>query len=571
MKKPNGHAPAASSEPNQKDRKRLTGFRISDQLIAQAELRRVTDVQARAMGFKYKREFDLSGVVIPYKNSQSEILSARLRRDNPEVNDKGKIEGKYILMADKPRGLYWPPGAGQKLRDPKCEVVAVEAETSALAVMDYANRSGQNLIAVATGGCWCWREAVKVGKEEESRPLTDLEAFRGRHVHILFDSNVAINEDVKQAELALAAHLVSNLQAEVVALRLPVEEGVNGPDDYLREHKDADFLGILATPYEPWLTMIGESYEKYMAAKPPEFVIKHFLQSDGITFVGGLSGHGKSFVLLSIVRSLITGEKLFGHFSVQQKAKKVFYLTPEITLGSFKIRAEKFELGPFIKSGQLIVRTLSAYPMLQLTDPALLLSARGADIFLDTAVRFMEGDESSSTDNDTGLAAGMFRLLQSGARTIIAAHHSPKSFERADYMSLENMLRGTGDIGAMLSTAWGVRMLNPIQTRVHIQNIKARDFEPIPPFQIEGRPFIDQGKGFQMAMAPGECGPLNEYVSTRTGRKPSPEKAERTAAILQAVRAGKTEEQIAELVKRSWKIEPSTLKKEICAARKTKY
>jgi AAA domain/Domain of unknown function (DUF3854) len=568
-KKPNGQAPG--SAPNPQDRERLTGFRISDRLIGQAGLRRVTHQQARDRGFGAKGADDLSGLVIPYTTAQGQVFTARLRRDNPERDENGKAKQKYLLLPDRARGLYWPPGARQRLqRDPKCKVVVVEAESSALAVMEYARRSGQDLIAVATGGCWAWRETVKVGKDrEESRALADLEAFRGRQVCILFDSNVSVNENVKQGELELAAHLASDLQAEVRALRLPVEEDVNGPDDFLRKYKDPDFLRILRSPVEPWLAMVGESYEKYMAAKPPEFVIKQFLQSDGITFIGGLSGHGKSFLLLSIVRSLLTGEKLFGHFPVQQPAEKVIYLSPEITLGSFKLRAEAFRLRPFIKTGQLIIRTLSAYPMLLLTDPALLLSARGADIFLDTAVRFMEGDESSSTDNDKGLADGMFHLLQSGARTIIAAHHSPKSFEKAEYMSLENVLRGTGDIGAMLSTAWGVRMLNPVQTQVHVQNIKARDFEPIPPFQIAGRPFIDQGKGFQMAIVPGECGPLNEYVGKRIGRKRSPEKAERTATIEQALRQGKTEEQIAELVKESG-IAPTTLAKEIRAARKRK-
>jgi hypothetical protein len=529
------------------------------------------------MGFGAKGAADLSGLVFPYLTEQGEIFNARLRRDNPEWDANGKAKQKYLLLPNHPRGLYWPPGARQRLqKDPECKVVITEAESSALAVTSYEKRSGANLIAVATGGCTGWRETVtatvKEGKEEKeiekSRPLLDLEAVRGRKVCILFDSNVTTNENVKQAELALAAHLVSNLQAEVRALRLPVEEGVNGPDDFLQKHKDPDFLRVLRSSYEPWLAMIGESYEKYMAAEPPEFVIKQFLQSDGITFIGGLSGHGKSFLLLSVVRSLLTGEKLFGQFEVIQKAERVIYLTPEITLGSFKRRADMFHLAPFIKTGQLIVRTLSAYPMLLLTDPELLLSARGADIFLDTAVRFMEGDESSSRDNDTGLAAGMFRLLQSGARTLIAAHHAPKGFERENYMSLENILRGTGDIGAMLSTAWGVRLLDPIRTLIHIQNIKARDFEPIPPFQIAGRPFIEQGKGFQMAMAPGECGPLKEYVMARTGRKPSAEKAERTAAISQAVREGKSEKQIAELVKGRWEIEPSTLKKEIRAARK---
>jgi hypothetical protein len=267
-----------------------------------------------------------------------------------------------------------------------------------------------------------------------------------------------------------------------------------------------------------------------------------------------------------MTQSLLAGTPLFGYFKVLQPARRVLYLTPEIMLGSFRVRAEKFGLGEFIKNGQLIVRTLSAYPMLPLWDPAVLLSAQGADVFLDTAIRFMEGDESSSTDNDRGLATGVFRLLQSGARSVTAAHHSAKAFEKASYMALENVLRGTGDIGATASTAWGMRMLDATRTRIQVECLKARDFEPSPPFQLDGKPHIDDGKGFQMSLRPGQCGSLSEYVSEKKGGRPrSPEKAERQTQLVAWIKEGKTEDDIAKLVT---DISRATLKKELGEARR---
>jgi len=133
---------------------------------------------------------------------------------------------------------------------------------------------------------------------------------------------------------------------------------------------------------------------------------------------------------------------------------------------------------------------------------------RGAHVFLDTASRFGEGDENSAGDNMRGLASDIFALLGSGARSVIAAHHSPKPFARENVMRLENVLRGSGDIGAMLTTAWGVKQLDATANVIHIENVKPRDFQPCGPFQIIGRPHIDESGDFRIFKLPGECGPL---------------------------------------------------------------
>ena len=40
------------------------------------------------------------------------------------------------------------------------------------------------------------------------------------------------------------------------------------------------------------------------------------------------------------------------------------------------------------------------------------------------------------------------------------AHHSSKAFEKQTYMSLENVLRGSGDIGALCATCGGVKQVD---------------------------------------------------------------------------------------------------------------
>ena len=229
---------------------------------------------------------------------------------------------------------------------------------------------------------------------------------------------------------------------------------------------------------------------------------------------------------------------------------------------------------------KLLYRTMSAFPLIRLTDIELLLAVRGADVFLDPIVRFMEGDESSNSDNDRNLATSVFALLRAGARSITFAHHSPKSFERDQYMALENVLRGAGDIGAMLATAFGVRQLKHDQNIVQVEHIKARDFGPVPPFQIIGKPHIDRGMGYQIHRKPEECGYLKESLQEcghvkRTGRPKSEERALRIQRIRDYLELNPNlslEQVITQLRKENFAFPPKyfegTVKKELSEARK---
>ena len=72
------------------------------------------------------------------------------------------------------------------------------------------------------------------------------------------------------------------------------------------------------------------------------------------------------------------------------------------------------------------------------------------------------------------------------------------------------MVRGSGDIGAMFATAWGVRQLP--DSIVHVQNIKPRDFDPCGPFQLAARPHISDTGNFRMHKEPGSCGLLADEM-----------------------------------------------------------
>jgi hypothetical protein len=296
---------------------------------------------------------------------------------------------------------------------------------------------------------------------------------------------------------------------------------------------------------------IFHTWEEFEKAPPLRFAIEGFLQEAGVTLIGGLAGHGKTLLMLAMAKALLDESPLFGHelFSVPRPAKRVLYLIPESSLGPFRSRLELFRLQEQVRGDCLLVSTLSSREPVSLSDPRMLKAAEGADVFLDTAVRFMEGSENDAQDTRPFVQM-LFRLLHAGARSITGAHHAPKGFEREHFMTLENILRGSGDIGAMLSTAWGVRQVDAARTTLYVQNVKPRDFQPCPPFLLEGRPHLDATGNFFMIRKPGEAGELSEHLPrhNKGGRPVGPVKNDKLRQAAEMRREGASFREIEKII-----------------------
>jgi len=222
------------------------------------------------------------------------------------------------------------------------------------------------------------------------------------------------------------------------------------------------------------------------------------------------------------VKSLLTGEPLFGHFPVRSLAEKAIFLTPEASMRPFFRRLKKLGLDQFIGK-TLHVRTLTRGPI-ALDDPGLLEDAKGADIFLDTLVRFNQGDENDASDVRQ-LSEKLFALQAAGARTIWASHHSVKTSTGDSEMTLENMVRGSGDLGAMISNCYALRKIDPNKLTVFVQCVKRRDDEPT-------RPFIVEGVDLRMVKAPGEAGVISDHTGKKSGRPEDPSVQEKKQLAL---------------------------------------
>lgn len=247
---------------------------------------------------------------------------------------------------------------------------------------------------------------------------------------------------------------------------------------------------------EKWRELF-HTREEIENAPPIRFAIQDFLQDDTVTMLGGLPGHGKTLIALAIVKALLEGGKLFERFEVKRKSERVLYLVPEAALSPFVERLRTFKLTKYI-GDRLFVRTLSAKKDVQLDNPQLLKAAGGADIFLDTAIRFLpDSTDENNAAEMRQFSNLLFALLKHRAKTVTGLHHSPKflnsggGFAPKD-LTLENVLRGSGDLGAMCGTCWGAFQVDEAHCGLYLKPVKTRDFQAPKPLILEGRPSLDK-------------------------------------------------------------------------------
>src|SRR5712692_6481476 len=205
-----------------------------------------------------------------------------------------------------------------------------------------------------------------------------------------------------------------------------------------------------------WLSMFRSVEE--MEDGPIVMVIEGVLQ-EGTCFIGANPGDGKTLAGLAFAKAISTGTPLFGlpQYAVTEP-RTVIYLIPESRDRAFRKRCEAFRM-PTDKM-KFMARTISAGVSLELGDPYLLEAVRQtkAVVFLDTASRFMKGTDENAAAQNRQLVNDVVTLLAAGAICVVLIHHATKASKaKQEAMTLENMLRGSSDLGAMCDQAYGIR------------------------------------------------------------------------------------------------------------------
>jgi hypothetical protein len=250
---------------------------------------------------------------------------------------------------------------------------------------------------------------------------------------------------------------------------------------------------------KPWRKLFRDPSQ--MTETPLEMLVEKFLPP-GVTFIGGPAGHGKSWLSLSLAKALFRATPFVNNFKVPH-ANGIVYLVPEVGESAMKQRLRLLDLGG-VKDG-ILLHTMSQGSPLDLMNIDLMAAMKDLEpiVFLDTAARFNKGEDENAVAENKRFVDGVFNLLQKGAKAVIPLHHSTKSLASGEITpTLENVLRGSGDFGAMADAVYCSICYDKKNFISEITNVKARDFDPTESFEIQGRPYIDETHDLHLLRGP---------------------------------------------------------------------
>jgi hypothetical protein len=216
-------------------------------------------------------------------------------------------------------------------------------------------------------------------------------------------------------------------------------------------------------------------------------IINGFLP-EGVNAIGALSSHGKTLFALSLVKSLTTGERFLGRFQPEEVIP-CLYLIPESSGRAFKSRCKAFGIPD--DPELFLCRTVSEGETLLLDNPILKRAVEKLHpvVFLDTMVRFNQSNDENDAAANQQIAKDIIALRAAGAVSVILIHHSTKASANED-LTLENCLRGSGDIGALCDSVYAIRRDRLLYSdgsgpnEIEVKCVKPRDFVPPIPFKI---------------------------------------------------------------------------------------
>ncbi len=275
---------------------------------------------------------------------------------------------------------------------------------------------------------------------------------------------------------------VGSNEATVLINNVPMD-GPNGK--YAQHRLSADVVPQVVNidDWRDFFRSVGELEDGDV-----RMIINDFLP-EGINFVGALSGHGKTLVALSMVKSLTTGGYFLGKYQPEE-ILPCLYLIPESSSRAFKMRCRAFGIPD--DPELFLCRTITEGVTLLLDDPILLRAVQVMKpvIFLDTMIRFSYAQDENSASENQRLAKDILALRSAGAVAVVGLHHSTKSSAKEE-MTLENCLRGTGDIAALCDSVYAIRRDQVLYddgngpNEIDVKCVKPRDIKnPPKPFRI---------------------------------------------------------------------------------------
>jgi len=246
-----------------------------------------------------------AGILIPYfdPSTGQRIDTVRIRYfDPPTIDGKVRRFTQPKKTGDSGVEAYFDPQQDWKpvLSSPKTDLYITEGEVKALAAILAG------FLTVAIGG-------VDNYGGEQLTPLLQKVKWKGRHVYLVYDSDIKANEHVRNAQKKFAK-ILARLGAVVHLVPIPDWKpgGKTGLDDFLKLAGPGAFNALCAASpiydvraeYKPDLQNMSE-----VEAMTIEWLWESYLPLGTISALSGDPGSGKTMLALSIAASLSTGHE----------------------------------------------------------------------------------------------------------------------------------------------------------------------------------------------------------------------------------------------------------------------
>ncbi|MBA3315133.1 MAG: DUF3854 domain-containing protein [Planctomycetaceae bacterium] len=179
-------------------------------------------------------------IVIPYRDENGVSIGLeKLRPDNPRRDQKGR-QVKYLWPSKTPPRIFFPPGIKEALADIE-NLFVTEGEFKSIV------GTSRGFPTIGLPGVY------GLFQKGSADPPIEIDRINWkRPVYVVFDSDLADNPQVRQAEARTAA-ILRRRGATVKVLRLP--DGPQGEkvglDDYLATHTDGDFHQLINAAEDP--------------------------------------------------------------------------------------------------------------------------------------------------------------------------------------------------------------------------------------------------------------------------------------------------------------------------------
>jgi hypothetical protein len=220
---------------------------ITDDVILARGYRTITQPDELAkLGFTPKQR-QVPGLLLPLHPTDGGDPALYIYRpDSPRKVADRKTGAVRVLKYEAPAGsgtrIDCPPPCQADLGNPRVDLWITEGQKKADSL------ASKGLCAIALLGVWNWK-----GKNADGGTTFladwDYVALKGRHVHIVYDSDVMTKTGVQLAMRRLTEHL-QRKGAQVDTIYLPQANGHKvGVDDYFAEgHTLQDLQGLIEAP-----------------------------------------------------------------------------------------------------------------------------------------------------------------------------------------------------------------------------------------------------------------------------------------------------------------------------------